>query len=127
MRHPHPLNFQFTHREKSVISGVAKVDHSCSRATGLAGCIAPLHRHSAADKTVELAVVLHQRASEVDPRQLLDRLFCSGGGKVGVQSLQSYPHITHQHHIPIRRAPQVADVAHTPPLSRWERVMRSVG
>jgi len=53
---------------------VAEVDHPCQRMQGLAGIIAPFNRNAATDKTVELAVVLQERAGEVAPRQLLNGL-----------------------------------------------------
>ena len=66
VRHAHALDLQLAHGEEAVAGGVAEVDHLRVRVTGLAARIPPLDRHAAADEAVELAVVLDQRAGEVD-------------------------------------------------------------
>ena len=95
--HPHALDLQLPHGEKAIVrfsiraDAVAKVDHPRPRMPRLAGIIAPLDRHAAADEAVELPVVLKQRASKVDARQLLDGLLPRRCRQVAVEPLQCRP------------------------------------
>ena len=87
-------------------AGVAEVDHLRVRVPGLAARVPPLHRHPAADEAVELAVVLDERAGEVDPGELLDGLLARRFRKVRVQPRQRRPQVAHQHHVALRRPAQ---------------------
>ena len=108
VRHAHALDLQLAHGEEAVAAGVAEVDHLRARVPRLAGCVAPLDRHAAADEAVELAVVLEQRAGEVDARELLDGLLARRLRQVRVEPRQRRAQVAHQHHLALGRAAQRA-------------------
>ena len=72
------------------------------RVTGLAGCVPPLHRHSAADEAVELPVMLNERTGKVDPGKLLDSLRTSRFRQLRVQARQRRVQLAHQHNVALR-------------------------
>ncbi len=108
VRHAHALNLQLRTARKRLFADVAKVDHLRPRVSGLAGVIAPIHRHPAADEAVELTVVLEQRAGEIAARQLLDGLLPRRERNVRVQPLQRRAQVAHQDHFSLGGATQRA-------------------
>ena len=106
VRHANALDLQLAHGEEAIVSGVAKVDHLCVSVPGLAAGVAPVHGNPAADEGVELAVVLNERPSEVDPGQLLDGLLPRLGWNVPVQPCERRPQVAHQHGLPVGGASQ---------------------
>ena len=108
VRHAHALDLQLAHGQEAVVRDVAEVDHLRVRVARLAGGIAPLHRHPAADEAVELAVVLDERAGEIDARQLLDGLLPGRLRDVRVQPRERGAQVANQHDVPLRRATERA-------------------
>ena len=108
VRHAHALNLQLAHGQEAVVRDVAEVDHLRPRVARLAGGIAPLHRHATADEAVELAVVLDERAGEIDARQLLDGLLAGRFRDVRVQPRERRAQVAHQHDVPLGRATERA-------------------
>jgi hypothetical protein len=83
VRHAHALDLQFAHGEKAVVGGAPEVDNLRPCVARFARSIAPLDRYTNADEAIELAVVLDERAGEIDARQLLDGLLAPGPGCPG--------------------------------------------
>ena len=108
VRHAHALHLQFAHCEKAIVNLVPEIDCPCQRMPRLALRIAPVDRHPAADETVELAIVLHQRAGEVGVRELLDGLLARRFGQIGIETGQRRAQVAHQHRLALVRATERA-------------------
>lgn len=106
VRDAHTLDLQFPDRQEAVVGRVPEIDHPRVRMPDLAGGVAPLHRHPTADEAVKLPVVLEERASKVDPRELLDRLLPRRLRNARVKPGQRRAQIPHQHSLAFGRAAQ---------------------
>ena len=70
--------------------------------------VAPRDRHAVADEAVELAVVLDQRAGEIDPGELLDGLLACRFRQVWVEPGEGRTQVAHEHHVALARPPEGA-------------------
>lgn len=118
MGYAHALELQLSDRQEAVVGRIAEVDHLRVRVPGLSVRVPPLDRHPAPDEAVELPVVLEERAGEVDPRELLDRLLQRRFRQVAVEAGQRRTQVTNQHNLTFVRAAQG---------SVWPEGLRVVG
>jgi hypothetical protein len=104
VRNKHALHLQFAHSQEAIGADVAEVDDPRISVAAFTAGVSPFHRHTVANEAVKLPIVLDQRTREVDPGDLLNRLFAGHLRKVWIEHCERRTKVAHQHYFAVRRS-----------------------
>ena len=101
VRNAHTLHLQFTDGKKAVVVYAIRreIEYACGCRLPFASQRAPMHLNAITDHSVEVAILLHAGASEVDAGELIDGLLAGVCGNRRIEPRERRAQITHEDHI----------------------------